>query len=59
MFGLLSNTIFVLNSVSCLQMVYDLMNTILGEKMVEPEYSRNEIGNLFIIDRSKLTPLKL
>ncbi|KAJ8304877.1 hypothetical protein KUTeg_018460 [Tegillarca granosa] len=41
------------------KMVYDLMDTILGEKMVEPEYSRNEIGSLFIIDRNVdfVTPL--
>lgn len=41
------------------KMVYDLMNSILGEKLAGTDYSRNEIGNLILIDRDVdfVTPL--
>ncbi|XP_060062741.1 vacuolar protein sorting-associated protein 33B-like [Ylistrum balloti] len=41
------------------KMVYELMNSILGEKLAGTDYSRNEIGNLILIDRDVdyVTPL--
>ncbi|XP_069135773.1 vacuolar protein sorting-associated protein 33B-like [Argopecten irradians] len=41
------------------KMVYDLMNAILGERLAGTDYSRNEIGNMILIDRNVdlVTPL--
>ncbi|KAL5005557.1 hypothetical protein ScPMuIL_019013 [Solemya velum] len=41
------------------KMIFDLMNTLIGERLTEPDYAHYEIGNLLLIDRDVdfVTPL--